>query len=317
MPFEIIYVIYFSVFIGVLLVVESIYRIFLDRNSNQRMNRRLRMLAGNTGSRSALLQVRRSFQASDDDPPLQRWAATMLAQAGMEVSLARAATVMGVLAAVAGTAAVMLGQGAFTAVAATVVVGVGLPLLAVLVRRRVRLSAFGRQLPDALEVMVRSLRAGHPLPTAISLVAREMPDPIGSSFGLAADEMTFGLDLSEALRNMADRVGHEDLRLVVISVGIHSGIGGNLSELLANLATIIRARFRMKCKVGALSAEGRFSAIILSLLPPGVASLISIMNPNFYGEVIDHPLFMPIMVGAGVLLVIGDFIMYRMVNFRI
>ena len=164
--------------------------------------------------------------------------------------------------------------------------------------------------------MVRSLRAGHPIPMALSTVARETPDPVGSEFGMAFDEVTYGLDVETAMANMRARVGQADLALLVVAISIQSKTGGNLAEILASLSKVLRERFRMQRKVRALSAEGRFSAIGLSVLPLIVSGAVFMLAPTFYTAVWDDPLFMPVVIFAGLLLVVGDYIMYRMVRFR-
>jgi tight adherence protein B len=164
--------------------------------------------------------------------------------------------------------------------------------------------------------MVRSLRAGHPIPVALSTVARETPDPVGSEFGMAFDEVTYGLDVETAMANMRARVGEADLALLVVAISVQSKTGGNLAEILASLSKILRERFRMRRKVRALSAEARFSAMALSVLPFIVGGLVFLEAPTFYTEVSDDPYFMPVLIFAGLLLATGDYVMYRMVNFR-
>ena len=158
---------------------------------------------------------------------------------------------------------------------------------AALLRRR-RQKAFGAQFPDALDIIVRSLRAGHPVPIAISMVAREMPDPIGSEFGIVADEITYGADLESGMRNLYFRVGQDDLPLFVTAVAIQGTTGGNLGEILQNLSTVIRQRFKMRRKIRALAAEARASALILSSLPIGIFVVIQIVTPDFYASVWDE-----------------------------
>ena len=116
--------------------------------------------------------------------------------------------------------------------------------------RKRRHKLFGIQLPEALELITRSLKAGHPVPVAISMVAREMPDPIGTEFGVVADEVTYGSDLVSALQSMYDRVGHEDLPLFVTAVSIQSTSGGNLREILDGLSTVIRDRGKLRARCG-------------------------------------------------------------------
>jgi tight adherence protein B len=164
---------------------------------------------------------------------------------------------------------------------------------------------------------VRSLRAGHPVSTAITMVAREMRDPIATEFGLVVDEMTYGLNLDDALSNMARRVGLNDLRFLVVAVMIQMQVGGNLAEVLNSLSRVIRERATMRAKIRALSAEGRFSASLLSVLPFILIGVITLVRPTYYAGVSPDPFFWPILwVGFG-LMVLGIMVMYRMVNFRV
>ena len=138
--------------------------------------------------------------------------------------------------------------------------GTALPYLVLRFLRGRRQKAFGAQFPDGLDMIVRSLRAGHPVPIAITMVAREMKDPIGSEFGIVADEITYGADLETALRNLYFRIGQDDLPLFVTAVAIQGSTGGNLGEILENLSGVIRDRFKMRRKIRALASEGRASA---------------------------------------------------------
>lgn len=173
------------------------------------------------------------------------------------------------------------------------------------------------QLPEALDVIVRSLGAGHPVPVAMALVAREMPDPIGSEFGIASDEVSFGASMSESIQRLAERVGHEDFELFSAMIRLQERTGGNLGELLASNAKTIRDRQRMRLKVKAASAEGRMSALILNLAPIAIFILLNMFAPQFYGDVEGHPAmkyaFWIVIVWMG----IGNMVMRRMINFRI
>ena len=180
-----------------------------------------------------------------------------------------------------------------------------------------RQKAFGAQFPDGLDMIVRSLRAGHPVPIAIAMVAREMRDPIGSEFGIVADEITYGADLETALRNLYFRIGQDDLPLFVTAVAIQGSTGGNLGEILENLSGVIRQRFKMRRKIRALAAEGRASALILSSLPIAIFLLILYFLFRLYAQVWDIPLTKQALAAAGVWMGIGNFIMYRLVNFKI
>ena len=192
-----------------------------------------------------------------------------------------------------------------------------LPFMVLRYLRKRRQKKFSAQFPDAIDIIVRSLRAGHPVPIAINMVARELPDPIGSEFGTVTDEITYGADLESAMRTLYFRVGTDDLPLFVTAVAIQGSTGGNLGEILENLSSVIRQRFKMRRKIRALAAEGRASALILSSLPIGMFVVINFLVPNFYASVWHEDMTKIALVLAGCWMGIGNFIMYRLVNFRI
>ena len=146
---------------------------------------------------------------------------------------------------------------------------------------------------------------------------KEMKDPIGTEFGIVSDELTYGSDLETAMRNLYFRVGTDDLPLFVTAVAIQRSTGGNLGEILENLSSVIRQRFKMRRKIRALAAEGRASALILSSLPIGMFAVIQFLVPNFYARVWDQDMTKIGLGLAGCWMLVGNFIMYRMVNFRI
>ena len=191
------------------------------------------------------------------------------------------------------------------------------PYLFLRIKRGRRRKAFAAQFPDAIDIIVRSLRAGHPVPIAISMVGRELPDPIGSEFGIATDEITYGADLETAMRNLYFRVGQDDLPLFVTAVAIQGSTGGNLSEILENLSAVIRQRFKMRRKIRALAAEGRASALILSSLPIAMFGIINLVSPDFYSSVWHESITKVALAMACCWMGIGNFIMYRLVNFKI
>ncbi len=196
-------------------------------------------------------------------------------------------------------------------------VGIGLPYFVINRMKGRRHKKFIEQLPDALDIMVRSLRAGHPISSAMNLVTEEMADPVGTEFGLAVDEMTYGLDLREALSSLSKRVDVEEFRYVVVAIGIQHETGGNLAEVLQGLSTVIRDRFRLRMKVKALSGEGRASAWVLCVLPFAVGTFILVFNPDYYLGVKDDPMLAQGLGLVGALMILGIFTMYRMVNFRV
>jgi tight adherence protein B len=195
--------------------------------------------------------------------------------------------------------------------------GAGVVYFLLMRMRNARLRKLEEQLPEAIDILVRSLKAGHPILPAIRLVARELPDPIGAEFRILADEITYGLDLETAMNNLAARVGQEDLTLVVIAAGIQASAGGNLAEILGNMSHLVRERLKMRMKIKAMSAEGRVSALILSILPFALFAILWLIAPSFYGDVWDQPVVKPMLFAAAVWLFIGNVVMQRMVRFRI
>src|SRR5262249_8021256 len=195
--------------------------------------------------------------------------------------------------------------------------GLFLPYFTLRMLRGGRQKKFGAQFPDAIDIIVRSLRAGHPVPIAVNMVAREMPDPIGSEFGLVADEVTYGADLETAMRNLYSRVGQDDLPLFVTPVAIQGSTGGKPGEILENLSAVIRQRFKMRRKVKALAAEGRASALILSSLPILMFGIIQLVAPDFYGSVWHFDITKVILGLAICWMLVGNLAMYKLVNFKI
>jgi tight adherence protein B len=209
----------------------------------------------------------------------------------------------------------VFGNGAWTFVTATVLAILCIVLFFKIVRQR-RIGRFAELLPDSIDVIVRGLRAGYPLPAAIDLVAQEMPEPVGTEFRLTSDEISFGQDIRAAIDNLYRRVGQDDLLFLIMAVNVQSQTGGNLAEILTGLSRLLRNRAKVKMKVRALSADGRMSAVVLSLIPFFLFGLISLISPSYFGEVRDHPLVIPAVIYAVISLMLGNIVMYRMVNFK-
>ncbi len=177
-------------------------------------------------------------------------------------------------------------------------------------------AAFGAQLADAIDLITRSLKAGHPVPVAISMVAREMADPIGTEFGLVVDEVTYGSDLVTALNNLYDRVDLPDLPLLISSISIQSTTGGNLREILEGLSLVVRDRFKMKRKIRAISAEGRMSAMFLSAMPILLFFALQFIVPGYYSEIWGETLTWYWLGGLGFWMTLGNLLILKMVSFK-
>lgn len=192
-----------------------------------------------------------------------------------------------------------------------------LPLALILNQRRNRIAKIEEQLPDALDLIGRALRAGHAFQGAVQMVADESPEPIASEFRAVFDEINFGVSVQEALSNMAARVASTDLRYFVIAVMIQRDTGGNLAELLDKLSLIMRERFKLIGSVRVLSAEGKLSAWILSILPFAVALMVNIVNPGFLDILFTDPGGQRLLATTAVLMVIGIFWLWRLTKIRI
>jgi tight adherence protein B len=195
--------------------------------------------------------------------------------------------------------------------------GLGLPLMFVNRRAQKRSKKMEEQFPTAIDIFTRALRSGHPIASAINLLTTEMEDPVGSEFGLVADEIAYGSDLNESLANLADRWDLEDLRMFAVCVSVQSETGGNLAEILHNLAGVIRERASLYLKVRALSSEGRMSAWMLSILPVLTFLVLFMINPGFYLEVAQDPIFTSCFTALVALYGLGVFWIRKMVDLKV
>lgn len=181
--------------------------------------------------------------------------------------------------------------------------------------RHRRVRKFVQQLPSAVDIIVRSLLAGHPLNAAVSLVGREMPDPIGSEFGILTDQLTFGSEFDAAFYNLYDRVGADELNLLAVTVSVQRNTGGNLSDVLENLSGMIRDRLMLKNKIKAISAEGRFTGVLMSLFPSMLYLIISTLAPSYFDPIWETGHGTAIVTATIAYMSIGIYIMNRMVRF--
>jgi tight adherence protein B len=322
MPFELdqTYVIYGLAAISAILFGEAAYLLLFRSSSyRSRINRRLSLLNDTPDRVNILVQLRKERglnQHGDFRLPVASFNRLVL-QSGLTMGLSRL-TVTAAILGVGTFVVVIVTQGnTVEALLSMLFAGIVLPYFSLTMLRGRRLKRFGLQFPDAIDIIVRSLRAGHPVPIAIGMVAREMPDPIGTEFGIVADEVTYGADLETAMRNLYFRVGQDDLPLFVTAVAIQGSTGGNLGEILQNLSTVIRQRFKMRRKIKSLAAEGRMSALMLSSLPIGVFLMIQLVSPDFYSSVWQFSLT-KITLGCAIgWMFVGNLVMYRMVNFKI
>ncbi len=184
-------------------------------------------------------------------------------------------------------------------------------------KRNKRIQTFERQIPEALDLMGRALRAGHAFPTAVKMVADEMPDPIAQEFRVLFDETNFGVPANDALMNLADRVPVDDLRYFVIAVMIQRESGGNLAELLDNISAIVRARLKLLGEVRTLSAEGKMSAWVLGSLPFALGLTMNFVNPEFMSILWTDPMGLKMVGGALFMMFFGVLAMRKIIKIRV
>jgi tight adherence protein B len=203
------------------------------------------------------------------------------------------------------------------AIAVGLSIGLGIPLMILSRMASKRRQKMQEQFPVALDIFIRGLRSGHPVSSALDLLTKEMEDPLGSEFGLVLDEVAYGADVRDALQSMADRWGLEDIQMFVVSLSVQNETGGNLAEILANLASVIRDRASMYMKVRALSSEGRMTALVLTALPILTFAGLFLLNPAFYLDVAQDPIFVPGFLGLVVLYFIGFYTIRRMIDLKV
>ena len=312
------WLIYALIFGAVLLAIQGAYWVlFKERGERKKINRRLALTA-ELANPSEVLQILRKERGVDvlAHIPSLRGLKELVVQSGVRFTTK---VLFFWLCVPAVLFYFLIGSASglnFLAVALAVPLAVASFYLFLQRARRRRIAAFSEQLPDALDVIVRGLRAGHPFRVALALVAREMPDPIGSEFGIVADEIMFGLEQSVAVDNLAPRVGHSDLSFFSTAVNIQHQTGGNLAEILSRLSRMLRNRLKLRLKIRALSSEGRLSAIVLSLTPFVLFVVITLLAPDYFFAIKDHPITMPAMIVGALMLFVGDVVLYRMVNFK-
>lgn len=315
-------VIALAVFATVLAIVLGAYWMVIVRpesgerqtlQKRMRQPRSIRLLAkleknpeklSAVGSVDSLLVRWDAFSA-----PLQR----LILQSGMQTTVG--VLVLGSLAlGFATTAALTFVLPSVLVALALGVLAVALPFLYVKHRARKRLLVFEEQFPEAIDLIARALRAGHALPTALQMVADEIPAPVGEEFKRMFDQHSYGMALPETLRAFGERVTLLDARFFVTAVLTQREMGGNLSEVLDKLAAVIRERFKVKRQVRVISAHGRITGFVLGFLPPAVAGILFVISPKHMNLLIEDPLGMYMVVAAIILQVVGVLAIRRIVD---
>jgi tight adherence protein B len=325
-------IIYVLAFVAVVMLAQlAAGLVFSRRDRNQRVNRRLTML----GQGMTREQVYSSLVRKEGSPASSlsnaRWArlhddvALYCRQGGLSWTplrlvgtVAAAAAVLWLVAlsmAGSGSGLSLVFNGAVSLFGAVSLSAIGVWLWVRRLRNR-RLKQIEEQLPLALDIINRAIRAGHPVISAVQLASDELRDPLGSEFGIIVDETTYGMDFREALANFAHRTGSPDAHFFAVSIAIQSETGGNLAEILEGLASVMRGRHTLGKRVRSLASEGRASAMMLSVLPVGMVLFQLLINPRLYSSKFSDPVFWPIVGATGTVYLIGWLIVHRIINFK-
>lgn len=315
---ELQYIVYTLLFLGVLLAFSGITQL-LSRGEDIKAakNRRMQMIAKGTSKSEILALLKKpekrgliSMLPFVGDFPL------VIRQAGLTIKPGTVLLLCAMSAAIIFSVSVQF-IWVLYALGISVVLCAALPLLVIYSTRNKRMTELVSQLPDTLDLMARGLKIGHPLNASIEAVANEMPDPVGTEFGVMFDQISYGDEVVDAFYDMADRVDLEDVRYLAVSVGIQHGTGGDLARVLSVLSTVIRDRIAMRRKIHAISSEGRLSANFLSCLPIFLFGFTSITAPSYYAGISEDPLYVPMITSVIVLVIVNFMAMRKLVNFRI
>jgi tight adherence protein B len=293
--------------------------LFSTATERRRLNQRLKVADKVDGISALVLELRkqRGLAANGERAERLRWLSDLIVASGLPYDQKRWLMYAGAAALIGAVGGFALTRNPLAVPVGALLGGVGAPIGYLKLMAGRRAKALGYQLPQALDIIVRSLEAGHPVATAIALVGREMSDPIASEFGMAADEIAYGATLEQAVARMADRCQHPDVDLFAATVRLQERAGGNLTGLLKLNASTVRDRHKMRLKIRAASAEGRASALILTAAPFIAFGLINLTSPHFYGDVSHEPLVRYGLLGLLGWLGVGNLVMRKMIDMRV
>lgn len=315
-------VIYGLIFVAVLVLVEGLYLTVFGKSIslNNRVNRRLEMLDKGTRREEVLDKLRKEMDQhrKSRKVPLYSLLAAKAQKAAIAFSPQQLIMIMiglSFMAYVGLTVGTETGQA--VRVVASIGMGFGGVYMWINMKANKRMGMIEEQLPDAIELIVRSLKVGHPFSSALGIVSKEVKDPLGSELGVIADESAYGRDVGEALKDMAERLDMQDMRFLAVAVTIQQQSGGNLAEVLAGLSKVIRARFRLFRRVKAITAEAKWSGKFLSGFPIACLIFIQLTDPHYYDEVIDHPFFIPACFVVFGFLAVNLVVMRMLVNIKV
>lgn len=324
----VIYVISFIAFVASMALVQGLYNLWQSLNVERtvRLNRRLRNLSAAGMRHEEALNLLRTRQLSTMPAvnrillqiPRLHSVDRLLEQSGIDMTVSRFLLIQLLLSLIFIVLLLLFTPGnPFVVVPVALLAGFFLPYLYTLSKRRERMDAFSALMPDTMDYIARSLRAGNPFSASLKGASEEMPEPVASELRITFEEMNFGLDIEGAMHNLGERTGNEELRYFIAAVLIQRTTGGNLAEVLNRISAVMRSREATRREVKILAAEMKYSANVLIALPFVVGGAIMVLNPAYLATLFENEIGLTVIGGQILLMVIGYAIIQKMVNVRV
>ncbi len=316
------FLIYIVIFVAVLAMVQGVYLVAFGKSisMNGKVNRRLELMEKGAGREQVLEQLRKEMtqHMKSQSIPLYSILATKAQKANIAFSPSQLIMLMGFVS-FAAFCGLTIGTQVELPIRALVSVAMGVGGIYMWINKKAttRMKMIEEQLPEAVELMVRSLRVGHPFSSAVAIVAKEVADPLGTEMGMISDEAAYGRDIGESLKAMAERLDMQDMRFLAVAVTIQQQSGGNLAEILDGLAKVIRSRFRLFRRVAAITAEAKWSGKLLSGFPILALIGINLIEPTYFDDVMASDVFVPACLVVGFFLVLNLIVMRALVNIKV
>jgi len=315
-------IIYALIFGAILLLVEAVYLFAFGKSIKlgARLNRRLDLLEKGRTRGEVIEKLRKESTQHSSSVAIPFY--SLLAEKAEKAQLAFSPIALIGLMIAVGTLG-FLALSMFTSAPVAVKVGVSIAMgiggvwMWVSGKAKKRLTMIEEQLPDAIDLIVRGLRVGHPFTHALGGAAKEIAEPLGTELGLIADEAAYGRDVGEAIMSFANRVDMQDIRFLAVAVTIQAQSGGNLAEILDGLSKVVRARFKLFRRVRAITAEAKWSGVFLSGFPIVSMIMISVIKPDYYDEVKETSMFIPAALVVVTFLIVNVLYMRKMVNIQV
>lgn len=310
--------------LGVAALVGGV-AVLLRGDSDAEVEQRLSALTGQSGSKKKDGQPETEILLSSlegNASPLERFFSRFFnfglqfQQADVDLTVSKFALICGAFAGGGAGLAIVTGLKVYFVPIIAIALG-GLPFVWLILRRRKRLKKFQAQLPDALELIARALRAGHSLASGFSLVSNEMSEPISKEFARVFEEQNLGIPMDEALAELTERVPNLDLKFFATAVVLQRQTGGDLAEILDKIGELVRERFRIWGQVQALTGEGRLSGIVLLALPPALFVAVYKLNPDYVMLLFTHDMGKKMLIGGAIMQLLGAIVIKKIVNIRV